>query len=181
MPIVIIGGVTAVGKSSTAKRLCQLYQWDYIEADEYHPPENIHKMQSGIALNDNDRLPWLLRLHEKLKEYSDLNQSCVITCSALKPSYRRILLTGSSNVDSERKSPPKDFSLIMLTLSRESLHERLIKRQHEHFMHPDLLNSQLATLELPTNPTDEPFLSIIKCDGLSEDEVIQRVQQVIEQ
>ena len=84
MPIIIIGGVTAAGKTSTAKKLSEMYHWDYIEADEFHSAENIRKMHAGIALTDEDRLPWLLRLHEKLKEYSALNQSCVITCSALK-------------------------------------------------------------------------------------------------
>ena len=181
MPVVIIGGVTAVGKTSTARKLSQLYHWDYIEADEFHSAENIRKMQAGIALNDEDRLPWLLRLHEKLREYSMANRSCVITCSALKRIYRQLLLTGSPMPDPQVHLAPKGFFLIMLTLSKEGLHDRLIKRQHEHFMHPDLLDSQLKTLELPSNPTEEPFLSIVNCDGLSEDEVMQRVQQIIDQ
>ena len=69
----------------------------------------------------------------------------------------------------------------MLTLSKEELHERLFQRKHEHFMNPELLNSQLETLELPTNQADEPFLSIVKCDGLSELDVIHRVQKIIDQ
>lgn len=181
MPIVIIGGVTAVGKTSTAMKLSQLYHWDYIEADEFHSAENIRKMHAGIALTDEDRLPWLLRLHEKLKEYSVRDQSCVITCSALRRSYRQLLLTGSVNPDLHEQSPPKGVYLIMLTLSKEALHQRLIKRQNAHFMNPDLLNSQLETLELPTNQADEPLLSVINCDGLSEDEVIHRVQKIIDQ
>ncbi|CAF3345622.1 unnamed protein product [Rotaria sp. Silwood1] len=179
MPIVIIGGVTAVGKTSTAKRLKDLYGWDYIEADEFHSKANIDKMTAGIALTDEDRLPWLQLLHEQLKKYLLTNRSCVMTCSALKRSYRHILLTGSSNPNAQADMPKEAVYLIILTLSREALHNRLLRRQHEHFMNPLLLDSQIAVLELPINQEDEPYTYLINCDDLSQDEVICQIQMLI--
>jgi len=181
MPIVIIGGPTAVGKTCTAKKLKDLYNWTYIEADEYHSQSNIDKMHAGIPLTDEDRLPWLQRLHEELEKYSSTNRSCIITCSALKKTYRQILLTGSSDPDVKSKMPTEDFYLIMLTLSREELHNRLVQRQHEHFMHPALLDSQLEALELPKNQADEPHTYMINCDSLSQDEVVHQIQKIIKQ
>ena len=109
MPIVVIGGVTAAGKTTTAKRLKEIHNWEYVEADEYHSKSSIEKMQAGIALTDDDRLPWLQRLHEQLEKYSSMNQSCVITCSALKKIYRQILLTGSIDSDIKAQIPTDDF------------------------------------------------------------------------
>jgi carbohydrate kinase (thermoresistant glucokinase family) len=181
MPIIIIGGPSATGKTCTAKKLKDLYEWDYIEADEYHPQSNIDKMHAGIPLTDEDRLPWLQSLHKQLEKYSSSNRSCIITCSALKKIYRQILLTGSTDPDIKVNMPKEDFYLIMLTLSKEALHKRLLQRQHEHFMHPALLESQLETLELPKNPEDEPYTYNINCDGLSQDEVVHEIQKIIKQ
>ena len=181
MPIIIIGGTTAAGKTTTAKKLKEIYNWDYIEADEYHSQANIDKMHAGIALTDEDRLPWLQRLHEVLETYSSTNRSCVITCSALKKIYRQILLTGSADSIVKAKMPAKDFYLIILTLSKEALRDRLLKRQSEHFMHPSLLDSQLDILEIPKNQEDEPHTHVVKCDGLSLDEIVHEIQNILKQ
>ena len=179
MPIVIIGGVTATGKTCTAKKLKDLYNWDYVEADEYHSQSNIKKMEAGIALNDEDRLPWLQSLHEQLEKHSSANRSCIITCSALKKTYRQILLSGSAEPDIKAKMPTEDFYLILLTLSREELHNRLLQRQKEHFMNPSLLDSQLETLELPKSQEDEPHTYVLKCDNLSVDDVVHEIQKIV--
>jgi gluconokinase len=181
MPIIIIGGVTATGKTSTAKKLSEVYGWDYIEADEFHSQESIDKMRAGIALTDEDRLPWLKRLHEQLEKHSSINRSCIITCSALKKIYRQILLSGSAEPDPKAKMPAEDFYFIMLTLSKEALHKRLVDRQHEHFMNTTLLSSQLETLELPKTEKDEPFTYVINCDGLSLDEIVDRIRKIVKQ
>lgn len=181
MPIVIIGGTTATGKTTLAKKLNEIYHWDYIEADEYHSQANIDKMHAGIALTDEDRLPWLQRLHAELEKYSSTNRNCVITCSALKKTYRQILLTGSADSQVKAQIPTENFHLIILTLSKEALQERLLRRQSEHFMHPSLLDSQLATLELPKSKEDEPYTHVLKCDGLSLDDIVQQVQKITKQ
>ena len=181
MPIVIVGGVTATGKTSIAKKLSDLFHWDYIEADDFHSKENIAKMQAGTPLTDDDRLPWLQTLHEQLASYSSTNRSCVMTCSALRKRYRQILLTGVSDSDTkvESTSAAAECYLFMLTLSRDELHQRLLKRQHEHFMNPNLLDSQLDTLELPGNESDEPRCKVIQCDGLSQEDVLHRIRNVL--
>jgi gluconate kinase len=99
----------------------------------------------------------------------------------LKKTYRQILLSGSTDPDITAKIPPENFYLIMLTLSREVLHDRLLQRQHEHFMNPALLDSQLETLELPKTQADEPYTYVVNCDKLSLDEVVQQVQKIIKQ
>ena len=75
-------------------------------------------MHAGIALTDEDRLPWLRKLHEQLEKYSSLNRSCIITCSALKKAYRQILLTGTSDPDIKGKLPTEDFYLIINPIFR---------------------------------------------------------------
>jgi carbohydrate kinase (thermoresistant glucokinase family) len=181
MPCIIIGGTTATGKTSTAKKLHELYNWDYLEADDFHSQSNIEKMHAGIPLTDEDRLPWLISLHEQLEKYSSTNRSCILTCSALRKMYRQILLTGSADPNIKAKIPTEDIYFIMLTLSREELYKRLVQRQHEHFMNPALLDSQLQLLELPQNQADEPHTFAIRCDGLSTDEVVQQIQKIIKQ
>ena len=180
MPIVIVGGVTATGKTSVAKELSALLHWDYIEADDFHSKANIAKMQAGNPLTDDDRLPWLQILHEQLANYSSTHRSCVMTCSALKRRYRQILLTGACDSDAKVETPAAtECFLFMLTVSRDELHQRLLKRQHEHFMNPSLLDSQLDTLELPANESDEPCCRIIQCDGLSQEDVLHRIRSVL--
>ncbi|CAF0981192.1 unnamed protein product [Rotaria magnacalcarata] len=181
MPVIVLGGVTAVGKTTTAKQLKDQYNWDYIEGDQYHPMSNIAKMQAGIPLTDEDRLPWLMLLHEKLKNYLTTNQSCIITCSALKSHYRQILLTGSSDPNVKVKISTESVYIIILTSSKDILHDRLLQRQNSHFMNPSLLDSQLQTLQLPANQTDEPYTYIINCDNHSQNEIINEIQQIIKQ
>lgn len=179
MPIVILGGVTAVGKTSTAKKLKELHNWVYIEGDEHHSSANIEKMAAGMPLTDEDRLPWLQTLHKIIKEYSSTNRSCVITCSALKRVYRQILLTGTNDLDVKVNLPGAQIYIIILTISKKTLTDRLLQRQHTHFMNPILLDSQLKILELPKSSTDEPYVHIIKCDDLSADEVIEQIEKII--
>jgi gluconate kinase len=69
----------------------------------------------------------------------------------------------------------------MLTLSKEVLHNRLLERQSKHFMNPNLLDSQLETLELPDNEKDEPYMYVINCDGLSLEDVVHQIQKIIKQ
>ncbi|CAF4298924.1 unnamed protein product, partial [Rotaria sp. Silwood2] len=118
-------------------------------------------------------------IYEQLKKYLSTNRTCVMTCSALKRSYRHILLTGSSDPNVKAEMPKEDFYIIMLTLSRKALHDRLVRRQHEHFMNPILLDSQFATLELPINQEDEPYTYIINCDDLSQDEIVCQIQLLL--
>jgi gluconokinase len=131
-------GVCGTGKSTVGARLADALGWTYADADDFHPPTNVAKMQSGTPLDDADRWPWLDRLHALLAEHNQRSDGIVLACSALKASYRQRLA-----VD------PRCPCFVYLHGTRELLAGRLAARQ-DHYMPPTLLDSQLATLEEPT-------------------------------
>ncbi|RKN41299.1 gluconokinase [Streptomyces hoynatensis] len=132
---VVVMGVSAVGKSTVARELAQRLGVPFAEADDFHSEANIAKMSAGIPLTDADRTPWLAAIGGWLREREAEGSGGVVTCSALKRTYRDVL----------REAAPGVFFL-HLTGSRELLQERIAARQG-HFMPPGLLRSQLETLE----------------------------------
>src|SRR5207237_9226598 len=88
--IVLLMGVSGVGKTTIGERLAQRLAWRLVDADDYHPPENVAKMAAGLPLEDADRWPWLDALNRRLRA----EQDAIVACSALKESYRRRLLAG---------------------------------------------------------------------------------------
>ncbi len=135
--VVVVMGVSGSGKSTIGRALAKRLGVPYIEGDNFHPQANVDKMAAGTPLNDEDRLPWLLALHAVLAK-AETTGGCVMACSALKASYRLILSRGLS-------SKPH---LLYLHGSKELLLERLNDREG-HFFPPELLDSQLETLEVP--------------------------------
>jgi gluconokinase len=135
---VLVMGVSGSGKSTVGKALADRLGWMFADADDYHPPANREKMSRGEALTDDDRQPWLERLHDLIAGHALKDQPIVLACSALKEKYRT-MLTG----DLER------VALVFLRGDAELIAERM--RQREHFMPVSLLENQLATLEPPTN------------------------------
>jgi len=124
-------GVSGCGKSTVGRLLAEKLDAKFIDGDDLHPEENKAKMAAGIALNDEDRWPWLDKVGESLAN----DERIVIACSALKRKYReRILAKGPGTV------------FVHLAGSREILAERMASRPN-HFMPLSLLDSQLATLE----------------------------------
>jgi gluconokinase len=141
--VIVVMGVAGSGKSTIAQLLAQQLGWMNIEGDDLHPPENVAKMAAGTPLSDADREPWLRRISQRI-DHTEGHQ--VITCSALRRSYRDILRTADARV-----------RFLHLTGSRDVLGSRLGART-EHFMPSSLLASQLETLE-PLTP-DEDGVSI---------------------
>ncbi|MEX0883513.1 MAG: gluconokinase, GntK/IdnK-type, partial [Cyclobacteriaceae bacterium] len=133
--IVIIYGVTGCGKTTVGKLLAKKMNLPFFDGDHFHPNANKHKMNSGIPLTDENRIPWLENIAASIKEW-EKGQGAVLACSALNEKYRRIL-----------KVVP-DIRWILLAGSKSLIMERLSKRVG-HFMNPALLDSQLATLESP--------------------------------
>ena len=125
--------------------------WDYIEADDYHPVENIQKMSRGIPLQDDDRFPWLAALREVIhgKMASTPPVRFVLSCSALKVAYRQLLLQNLQGIQ-----------LIYLEATPELISERLSHRS-DHFMNPALISSQFETLEIPGDEESPLFVSIV--------------------
>ena len=136
--VVVVMGVAGSGKSTVGALLAVRNGGCFFDADEYHPPANIQKMSSGIPLNDDDRAPWLERLRREVIDATPADQFCVLACSALKKSYRQQLGIGSD-----------DVALVYLKGTAERLAERLQNRTG-HYMKPEMLESQLATLEEPS-------------------------------
>lgn len=135
--IVIVMGVSGSGKSTLAAQLVERTGWNYAEGDDYHSEANRAKMHAGIPLTDEDRLPWLDALHGVLSGWQNQSVSGVLTCSALKEIYRDRLLSGISA-----------GRIVWLDPPRALLEQRLTARTG-HYMNPKLLDSQLATLEVP--------------------------------
>jgi len=135
--ILIVMGVSGSGKSTLAEKLVERTGWAFAEGDDFHPDANKAKMAAGIALTDQDRLPWLDQLHAVLAGWQREGQSGILTCSALKQSYRERLAAGIEGLRFVWLDPP-----------RALLQERLAHRTG-HYMNPNLLGSQLATLEPP--------------------------------
>lgn len=136
--IVVIMGVTGVGKTTVGKLLAARCAMRFYDADDYHPAANIEKLRAGIPLQDSDRWPWLDRLNALLREAEAGKQSAVLACSALKKSYRERLNVGCD-----------DVRYVLLTGEKELIRQRLSARKG-HYMNPALLDSQLETLQTPT-------------------------------
>lgn len=134
----VVMGVCGSGKSLIGSRLAHALGVEFAEGDAYHPPENVSRMAAGIPLTDADRQAWLVAIAAQLLDARLHDRGLVVSCSALKRSYRDLLRTA-------------DPGLVFVTLtgSRALLTTRLLQRR-EHFMPPSMLDSQLAILELPS-------------------------------
>jgi len=135
--IVIVMGVAGAGKTTIGQRLAHALGWEFRDADDLHPAQNRDKMRHGIALTDADRRPWLATVRGLIENYLECGGCAVIACSALKQSYRDLLV-----VD------PAKVKLVYLHGSKDLIAQRLAER-HGHFFGPDLLRSQFEALEEP--------------------------------
>lgn len=135
MTLLVVMGVSGSGKTTVGRMLAARLAWPFAEGDDFHPPANIDKMASGHPLTDEDRWPWLAAIGRWIDERIEAAEDGVVTCSALKRSYRDVL-----------RRP--EVAFVHLTGDRAAIAERVAAR-HGHFMPAALLDSQLATLEPP--------------------------------
>lgn len=144
--VLVLMGVSGCGKTTVAAILAGRLGWPFEEGDELHPPTNIEKMKAGHPLTDEDRAPWLEKIAGWVDERIDAGESGIITCSALKRSYRNVINRRGSGA-----------MFVYLAGSREIIGARLAARLG-HFMPQSLLASQFADLEEPT--ADEPAIRV---------------------
>ena len=149
-------GVAGSGKTTIGKVLAARLGWDFYDADDFHPAENISKMASGIPLSDDDRSPWLDKLHTLISSCLKENQPGVLACSALKEHYRQILLTGNS-----------DVRIVFLKADRDLIKKRMVTRSG-HYMKPGMLESQFEAL-------DEPVNGLVIDASLPVDEIVSQI------
>jgi gluconokinase len=136
-PTIVLMGVAGSGKTTVGRLLGEALSCPFIDADDHHPERNLQKMSRGESLNDDDRRPWLEKLATLLSYHE--GSGVVLACSALKVSYRTLLLNAAP-----------EAHLIHLRVSPAELADRLSKRAG-HFAKVGLLESQLATFEAPTS------------------------------
>ena len=134
---IIVMGVSGSGKSTIGKMVAERIGCAFYDGDDYHPPENVTKMAAGIPLTDADRVGWLDALARLMQAEMDAGRDGVIACSALKSSYRDALRRGHRQ-EVKFAYLHGDFAVIL---------ERMRRRQH--FMKPEMLQSQFDTLEAP--------------------------------
>jgi carbohydrate kinase (thermoresistant glucokinase family) len=163
MTIVVVMGVSGSGKTTVAAMLAGALHCQFLEGDDLHPPSNVAKMHGGTPLTDADRWPWLRKIAAEIDGWRSHGESGVVTCSALKRTYRDILI-----------GDRPDVTLVYLRGSRELIRQRMAAR-HEHFMPAALLDSQFATLEEP-GPDERPV--VVDIGGRPAEIVAEIVRQL---
>jgi gluconokinase len=153
---IIVMGVSGAGKSTVASRLAQRLNRTFLEGDSFHPPQNVEKMKHGMPLADADREPWLNAIAARIDAARRAQQPIVVTCSALKRTYRATLAASNT-----------DVGFVYLQGAKELIARRLADRTG-HFMPAQLLDSQFAALQEPT--ADEP--SIMVAIDAAPDEIV---------
>ena len=161
--VLVVMGVSGSGKTTVGKLLAERLGWHYQEGDALHPPENVAKMSAGTPLTDADRAPWLRRIAEHIDAWRSGGEAGVITCSALKRSYRDVII-----------GDRPDVGLVHLRGSRELIGRRMAARKG-HFMPTALLDTQFAALQEPS--PDEGAI-VVDVDGTPAeivDEILRRL------
>ena len=155
----VIMGPSGVGKSTTAELIAARLGWPFAEADEFHPQANIEKMTAGIALNDEDRAPWLVAIRDWITREADSDVSTVLTCSALKRRYRDVLREAHAHV-----------RFVALEADPELVALRLDQRKG-HYMPKSLLQSQFADFQPLAEDEDGITVPVVA----SPDEVVRTI------
>ena len=153
---ILVMGVSGSGKTSIGRALAGELDWDFIDADDFHPPGNIAKMATGIPLTDEDRFPWLALLHDRLVSTLKASRHPILACSALKEKYRHQLLDGL------------DGALVVYLKGSYALIDERMSHREDHYMKPGMLQSQFDALE-------EPADALVMDVALPVDEIVLRV------
>jgi gluconokinase len=130
-------GVSGSGKTTVASELAERLRWTFEDGDKFHPKSNVEKMSAGQPLTDEDRWPWLNAIADEIERVCKAGEHVVVACSALKRTYRDVLLRGRD-----------DVRIVFLNGTQQLIAQRLSLRK-DHFMPPGLLDSQFNTLQPP--------------------------------
>ena len=136
--VIVVMGVSGSGKTAVGRALAQRLKCPFFDGDDFHPPDNLAKMARGIPLDDQDRRPWLVALHDLIGRHLSQDKTAVVACSALKKDYRCLLAEG--NIGMVFVYLKGDFDLIWRRLSA----------REDHYMKAGMLQSQFDDLEEPS-------------------------------
>jgi len=159
--VYILMGVSGAGKTLIGQKLTKKLGVPFYDGDDFHPEANVQKMASGKPLNDRDRQPWLENLASKINEWNR-EGGAILACSALKKSYRKILMSNNT---------PDEATFIYLTGSPELIAGRLSERL-DHFMPEELLASQFEALE---EPEDAIMVSVDQAPKEIVNEILEKL------
>lgn len=165
--VILVMGIEGSGKTTIGKLLAERLRWEFADADDFHSAANKEKMKQGIALTDTDRAPWLAAIRAQIWRWIADAKNGVITCSALKQSYRDQLCTPTGGQGSAN-----DIKTIYLHGSYPLIEQRLRSR-HGHFAGESLLASQFASLE---EPRDAVTIEIDQTPVQIVDEAMRRLR-----
>ncbi len=157
---IILMGVSGSGKTAVGKALAARLGWAFFDGDNYHPPENVSKMGSGVPLEDSDRAPWLDALHDLIAACLAAGKPGILASSALKEVYRQRLLRDKPGVQ-----------IVYLKGSYDLILERMQSRKR-HYMKPEMLQSQFDSLE---EPQDVWVVDI----SPSVDEIVSEIEELL--
>ena len=155
--VILLMGVTGSGKTTVGQALSESLQWQFADADNFHPASNVAKMRAGIPLDDADRAPWLAALRTQIAKWLHAGTNAVLACSALKQAYRDELVVSPG-------------VRIVYLRGRSDLIEERLKERHGHYMDPNLLPSQFATLE-------EPMDALVVDVDASVPDIVRQIQK----
>lgn len=162
-------GVSGSGKSTIGAALASALGWPFLEGDSLHPPANVAKMAAGHPLTDADRKPWLEAIGRRMDAWTAAGMSGVVACSALRRAYRDEL-RGSPD---GKRGGPGGVRFVLPDVDRDVLADRM-RHRHGHFMAPELLDSQLATLERPD--PDEQAVTVRLGPGVTPEDAVRQVR-----
>ena len=158
--VIVLMGVAGSGKTTVGMLLANRLGWPFHDGDDLHPAANRAKMNRGIALTDEDRRPWLEAVRDLIRSCIVKGENAIVACSALKRSYRDQIIVDATVV-----------RLVYLKGSSEVIAGRLAER-HGHFFDRELLQSQFAALEAPTDAIVE---DVSRTPDLIADSIIARL------
>jgi gluconokinase len=160
----IVMGVSGSGKTTVASKLAGRLHWTFEDGDKFHPKSNVEKMSAGQPLTDEDRWPWLNAIADEIERVCTARGHVVVACSALKRTYRDVLLRGRD-----------DVRIVFLNGTQELIAHRLALRK-DHFMPPGLLDSQFRTLEPPHLDENAIDVSIDAPVDTIVDDIVSKLQ-----